>query len=133
MEDKTIKGLLITAIIVSLTALGLPIADKTIGEGISELDGYYICDVIGENSMGEYARLSGTRYTAYPYVESNVGRKYCTNGEVKGTWYTLYEYSEELGIDPYTLLTQEEVIEERTTHDSSASQVRCGQKGCYLV
>ena len=108
MEDKITKGGIITAIILALAALGIPLTDLTTGDAINELDNYYICDVLGADSLHEYTRLSGTKYSAYPYMDSRTGAKLCKDSDgIKGIWYILEEYATEQGLDPYQLLVQE--------------------------
>ncbi len=151
MVDKTKIGALITAIVALIIAGGGELQDQmTVEDAVGELDGYYICDVVGEDSIKEYARLSGTKYTAYPYADSGVGRVYCKAGDgTRGTWHTLSEYAEDLGLSLNELLLQleeePEVTEpepvdpielipfESTPYEGNAPQVKCGQNGCYTV
>ncbi len=144
MEDKITKGGIITAIILALAALGIPIVGLTTGDAINELDNYYICDVLGADSLHEYARLSGTKYSAYPYMDSRTGSKLCKDSDgTKGTWYTLEGYAKKQGIDPYQLLVQEsELVVEPTkpefsndlpTGSSGGKQYLCSPNGCKRI
>ena len=145
MADKITVGAFVTAIIALLLAGGGELQDQmTVQDAVGELDNYYICDVIGIESLDEYARLSGTEYTAYPYSDSNVGRKYCKTDEgVKGKWFSLKGYADSLGLDPYQLLDESTVVLEPTptpvdpipvepsAYEGTAKKVKCGQGGCY--
>lgn len=130
MVDNS-KTALVIAIIALLTSIGIPVTDKTIGQGLDELNGYYVCDVLGADSLGKYARVSSTAYSAYPYADSNAGYKRCTDGATSGKWLTVKAYADSIGIDPYELLAQKEPQVEVPSGDFKSRQVKCGQTSCY--
>ena len=105
MEDKIKKGFLIVLVSV-LASMGTTItSDYTVNQAINELDGFYICD--STQQVLEFVRISSTKVTGYPYLESNVGRIICEDLEgVNGQWYTLQDYAILNEIGPYTLLIQ---------------------------
>jgi len=104
MEDKTA---FITAIVAVLISIGVPVMDNTIGQGLDELQDFYICSVTQD--IQEFkGGLSSTAYTGYPYENSRKGYIRCNLGDTKGEWIQLSEYASSLGIDPYDLLVEKE-------------------------
>ena len=126
------KPTLVISLIALLISLGVPIADRTFGDVLTnELKDYYICDkteMIKEFKGG----VSGTQYSGYPFSGSTKGAVYCGTSLDKGKWIKLNDYSNNLGIDPYELLQKEEVIP-KVVYKEYAKQWSCDSGGCKRI
>lgn len=124
MEEKMSKSALSLSIIALLISLGVPLSGTVLD---NELGDYYICSV--DNEILEFkGGISGTSYSGYPFEGSRSGAERCGTSSNKGEWVSLSVYAESVGLDPYDLLVEEEVID--TPQVSNAKQFICSSSGC---
>ena len=112
MDDK--QNVLMTFIVGLLAVGGGVIGSETLDDAFNnELSDYYVC-IINDNiaiDPDEFARLSGTDYTAYPFKDSRVGQVRCIDeAGNKGVWNNLKDYAFSIGLDPYTLINENKSI-----------------------
>jgi len=123
------KAALITSIIAIMLSLGMPMTGLTIGSVLdNELKDHYICS-IDDNIVEFKGGISGTKYTGYPFEDSRKGAKRCGTTDNKGIWIKLSEYAEEVGIDPYDLLIQEEENKQQRIR-KDVYEYNCYSSGC---
>lgn len=99
---------------------------------ISELTGYYVCNVTG--NISKFARVSSTGVTGYPFIESNSGRMYCGSDNNRGVWQTITEFSENLGINPYDYIIEKSKEEENiaTKEDVTNPMIYTSKSKCNI-
>jgi hypothetical protein len=119
----------IMALIISLGVVGVNLQDNT-------FDNYYICS--SSFQTGEFARLSGTLYTAYPNEINNVGRIRCVDEQgIRGTWQSVSEYAAEHNIDIATLIKPDNesatIIEKPIDYTQTAKSYKCDNLGCEEI
>lgn len=101
MTDK--KTLLIATLIALISSIGIQVTPDLFN---NELKDYYICSI--DDNIQEFAGgISGTGYSGYPFIDSRKSPVYCGMSENKGVWESLKTYADDLGIDPYDLITTE--------------------------
>ena len=125
------------AIIALLTSLGF--GGTTLIDNPSALDNYFICDVNYE--IGEFARLSSTKYSAYPNEFDNKGYRRCVENDVKGEWHQVLPFVEANNIDISTLIPSDDLegIEntvdkpEYSENSNIAAKYVCNNEGCIKM
>ena len=120
------------AILALLISIGVPAYDRTVGSVLEdELKDYYICSV-NDNILEFKGGISSTGYTGYPYLESRAGYKRCGTTENKGIWVNLKEYGKMIGLDPYTLLEENEVKTD-VPNPTEGKSWKCNHEGCIKI
>lgn len=126
-NNKTMIGV-VMALIMSLTSVGVNVMDTDV------LENYYICNTSLET--GEFARLSGTLYTAYPNELDNKGYRRCidTNGN-KGIWVNVKQYSEDNNIDIVTLIPydDEKSNNKPISYTDNTKSYNCNNNGVCIA
>lgn len=126
MIDK--NTLLIATLIALVSSIGVQVTPDLFN---NELKDYYICSI--DDNIQEFAGgISGTGYSGYPFIDSRKSAQYCGTSDNKGSWESLKDYAEFLGLDPYDLIQSEEMINEKIPPQSWGSSYICypEPKGC---
>lgn len=112
-----------------------------------QLDNSFYCTASEEFGIF-YGGISNTGLTAYPYSENRSNYIRCQNSGIKGTWISLEDYANELGISPEEFLMQpksepsnkeitinypngnsyECMFSEEVTDNSISSNIKCSLK-----
>ena len=101
------KKSLTLSIIAILLAIGAPLSIDGIQDAFNnELQDYYRCSIDGDIKPFPGGISKTTGYSGYPFEDSRKGPVYCGDSDNKGKWVSLIEYAEELGIDPYVILSE---------------------------
>lgn len=100
-ENQKTMGTAVIALLVSIAGFG---GNIFLDEG--QLDNAYFCEITGE--VGIFAGgLSGSEERGYPNIDDRKGYKDCKNGDTRDKWITLIDYAESVGIDPLSLIYEE--------------------------
>ncbi len=129
MENKTTFTIALIALIISLS---VPLTERTFGDVFTnELKDYYVCNI--DKSIKEFpGRVSGARYSGYPYIDSRKGAIYCGTSDNKGEWMQIEIYAKSVGIDPYDLLQKGEELKKVPT-TVGGKQWICHIGGCEPI
>lgn len=130
--DRIIATLM-AAVIASLSISGFA-ANEAVSESDFEaaIAETFICDLTGEDEICK--QVSKTLYTCYPYAENRTGAKRCGTSENKGSWVSLREYADDLGVNPFTLYIEMITRVDSTSGAGQAQTIeKCTPSGCVKI